>query len=256
VSETPGYQRFSNRQDNYARFRPTYPRELLDRLASTLALRAGGEVADIGAGTGIFTGLLLDLGLKVHAVEPNAEMLAVASSRLGKRPEFIAVAGTAEATTLPVRSVDAIFCAQAFHWFNTETTRDEWRRILRPGGHAVLVWNNLDQAHDLERSYQQVLNTFAVDGGEAMRRALAVQADNLLFPSRGGERLVFATQQELDYAGLVGRTESLSFAPSPDDPKYSAMLSALKRVFVRYQSAGVVTLRYQTLAIHGSISPS
>jgi ubiquinone/menaquinone biosynthesis C-methylase UbiE len=253
VSEKPGYERFSNRQDNYARYRPAYPRELLERLATRMDLRAGREVADIGAGTGIFTELLLDRGLSVRAVEPNADMLAVASSRLGANPSFVAVAGTAESTTLPPGSVDAIFCAQAFHWFNTESTRDEWRRILRPGGHAALVWNNLDQTYELERSYQQVLNGFAVDRGEVMRKALAVQADNILFPARSGERLILSTQQELDYAGLVGRTESLSFSPTAEHPTHAAMLTALKRVFVRFQSAGVVTLRYQTLVIHGTV---
>ena len=110
-------------------------------LAREGVLRPSDVVADVGSGTGILTALLLDHGNTVHAVEPNAAMAAEATARLGGNPRFHAVAGRAEATGLPDASCDVVTAAQAFHWFDIDPTRREFRRILRPGGAVVLVWN-------------------------------------------------------------------------------------------------------------------
>ncbi|MEO8658961.1 MAG: class I SAM-dependent methyltransferase [Bryobacteraceae bacterium] len=134
-------ERFSSRADAYARFRPTYPEEVVDLLETEAGLRPSALVADIGAGTGLSSALFLRRGYQVTAVEPNAEMRAKAVASLGAEARFSAVSGTAEATGLPSESVDCVLCAQAFHWFRLEQTKAEMYRILKPGGIIAVMWN-------------------------------------------------------------------------------------------------------------------
>ena len=135
-------KRFSDRVDNYIKYRPTYPNEVLDYLKEKCYLTSKSVIADVGAGTGIFTKLLLDRGYTVYAVEPNAPMRDAAVEQLSADKNFTAVDGTAGATTLSSNSIDMIVCAQAFHWFSNENTRVEFKRILKDTGKTALIWNN------------------------------------------------------------------------------------------------------------------
>ncbi len=249
----PPHDRFSPLGESYAKFRPTYPREIFDWLANLIDLSPGREVADIGAGTGLFTQLLLARALRVRAVEPSAPMLEEAIARLSGYDGFTAVVGTAEQTNLPATSVDAIFCAQAFHWFNHEAAVAEWHRILRPRGSAVLVWNNIDQSDLFGRRLADLMKRYAVDGGRTIALALEVQAENVLFGKSASARKIFSNRQFMDYAGFVGRTESVSYAPKPGDPRFTAMIDELRALFEQCQSDGQVTLHYKTVALVGPV---
>jgi ubiquinone/menaquinone biosynthesis C-methylase UbiE len=129
--------RFSNRVDDYVKYRPSYPREAIDFLLD-LGLNQESRIADVGSGTGILTELLLEHVGQVYAIEPNDEMRAAAVARLGVHDRFVSVAATAEVTTLPNRSVDLVTAAQAFHWFDTTRSLAEFRRILRSPGRLCL----------------------------------------------------------------------------------------------------------------------
>ena len=119
-------ERFTERVDTYVKYRPSYPREAIDYLYQAVGLEQGSTVADIGAGTGIFTKLLLERGSSVIAVEPNDGMRSAAVEMLAQEPRFLAVAGSAEETTLTEQSIDYIVCAQAFHWFDRAAARSEF----------------------------------------------------------------------------------------------------------------------------------
>jgi len=108
-------QRFSSRVDNYVRYRPGYPTEILDLLKKECGLTSDSVIADIAFGTGIFTRMLLDNGNRVFGVEPNAEMRHAGEQFLQSYARFTSIAGTAEATSLPDHSVDIITAAQAAH---------------------------------------------------------------------------------------------------------------------------------------------
>src|SRR5271157_3949183 len=130
--------RFSDRVENYIRYRPGYPPEALQVLKDDCGLAPQHEVADIASGTGIWTRLLLENGNRVFGVEPNAEMREAGERLLADFPQFTSVAGTAEATTLTNESVDFVTAAQAAHWFDRERSRREFARILKPSGWLVL----------------------------------------------------------------------------------------------------------------------
>jgi ubiquinone/menaquinone biosynthesis C-methylase UbiE len=124
-------QRFSNRVEQYARYRPSYPESLIDFLIEKCALGSDAEIADIGSGTGLFSQLLLDRGLKVHAIEPNNEMREEAEKTLASFSEFQSGNGTAEQTGLANKSIDLITSAQALHWFDRKKARQEFERLLK-----------------------------------------------------------------------------------------------------------------------------
>src|SRR5258706_250994 len=134
-------QRFSDRVDNYIRYRPGYPAEVLDLLRERCGLTPQAGIADIGFGTGIFTRMLLENGNTVFGIEPNQEMREAGARLLSGFPGFRGSAGTAEKTTLENQSAEFITAAQAAHWFDREPARREFLRILKPGGGLGLLWN-------------------------------------------------------------------------------------------------------------------
>lgn len=135
---------FSGQADAYARARPGYPAEIVDRLVERAGLRRSDRVAELGAGTGLFTEALVDRGLRVIAVEPNAAMRERAPALAGVEWQD----GTFEACPIGDAEVAWVVAAQAFHWAEPERALPELRRILRPGGRLSVLWND----RDLERS--------------------------------------------------------------------------------------------------------
>jgi SAM-dependent methyltransferase len=133
---------FGAKADAYARGRPDYPPEVEAWLSDDLALGAGKTALDLGAGTGKFLPRLRATGAAVIAVEPVAAMRAQLAER---NPGIEARAGSAEQIPLEDGSVDAVVCAQSFHWFATAEALAEIRRVLKPGGALGLVWNVRDQ---------------------------------------------------------------------------------------------------------------
>ncbi len=106
--------------ENYVKYRPGYPSELLRVLGSELGLAPSWVLADIGSGTGILSKLFLDAGHAVLGVEPDVNMRRAGERVLGAYKGFSSVGGVAEATGLASRSVDLITVGQALHWFKTD----------------------------------------------------------------------------------------------------------------------------------------
>lgn len=157
-------ERFTSRVDSYLKYRPSYPKEAIDHLYEVVGLRASSNIADIGSGTGIISKLLLERGSYVIAVEPNQAMREAAEQMLESNPQFQSIEGSAESTGLPDQSVDFIVCAQAFHWFDRSATQIEFRRILRPGGRVILIWNSrLTNGTPFREEYNHLLHTYGTD---------------------------------------------------------------------------------------------
>ena len=160
-------QRFSSRVENYARYRPSYPKEVLDVLEHECGLNRDSVIADIASGTGIFTKLLLEHGNPVFGVEPNPDMRRAGEECLKAYSKFTSVNGTAEATTLPGHSLDFVTAAQAGHWFDIPKARREFERILKPGGWLVLLWNERQiETTAFLSDYEQLLLKYGTDYNE------------------------------------------------------------------------------------------
>ncbi len=239
-------ERFSDRVENYVRYRPGYPQEIIDLLRREAGLTAASSIADIGSGTGISAEFFLKSGCNVHAVEPNREMREAAERMLAGYPCFHSVNGTAQATTLADHSVGLIVAAQAFHWFNTAETRAEFSRILRPGGCIVLIWNErkLDATPFL-RAYEDLLLRFGTDYASIRHENIDAAALDRFFigPCTAHS---FPNEQRFDFAGLKGRLLSSSYAPAEGHSQYEPMIAELRRLFDLHQEAAQVCFEYTT----------
>ncbi len=244
---TDATRRFSSRVDNYRRYRPGYPAEVLDVLRAECALTPETRVADIGSGTGIFSELLLRQGNPVWGVEPNAEMRAAAEELLAAYPNFTSVAATAEATTLPGQSVDLITSAQAFHWFERGPTRVEFARILRPGCWVVLLWNERETGSTpFLRGYEDLLREFATDYLQVRHQELDLARVREFIGHDRVKLTVLKNSQVFDYSGLEGRLLSSSYAPEPGHPQHAPMLERLRTLFAANAVQGTIKFRYDT----------
>jgi SAM-dependent methyltransferase len=247
-------KRFSDRVDNYVKYRPGYPNEVIAYLQSECKLTSALVIADIGSGTGIFTKLLLDEGYKVYAVEPNEDMQQAAEQQLGANKNFNPINGSAEATTLLANSIDLIVCAQAFHWFNNEKTQAEFRRILKEDGHAALIWNNrLADADEFSIAYESILKQDSIDYNKVNHRNISDFDFKAFFKDGIYKAVKFPNVQVFDEAGLLGRAFSSSYVPPEGTADGEKFKELLKDIFARYSDGGKVSFHYQTEIYLGKV---
>jgi len=246
--------RFSDRVENYIRFRPGYPPEVLRTLQTECGLTPDQLVADIASGTGIWTRVLLENGNRVFGVEPNTEMRQAGERLLAEFEKFTSIAGTAEATTLPDHSVDFITAAQAAHWFDRQKARREFVRILKPGGWLVLLWNErITDSTPFLCDYEQLLLAYGTDYKEVRHERTTAEVQQFFDPAPFQER-VFAMRQEFDHTGLEGRLLSSSYAPGPDHPRHEPMLHEMRRIFDAHAVQGRVSFDYNTRVYFGRLA--
>lgn len=253
-SDSDPTKRFSDRVENYVRYRPRYPVEVLQVLRDEIGLLPDWIVADVGAGTGISSGLFLEHGNTVYGVEPNAEMRRAAESLLAGNPRFHSVAATAEATTLPEASVDLVVAGQAFHWFQRDEARAEFVRILRPHGWVALLWNSRrTDTTPFLRGYEALLHTFGTDYQEVNHTNISAEALRGFFAGGKFELRKLPNEQRFDLAGLKGRLLSSSYVPGENDARYRPMLAELERLFHEHQERGQVRVEYDTELYYGHV---
>ena len=247
-------KRFSKRVENYIKYRPGYPAEIVPLLEAECGLTSKSVVADLGSGPGFLTEVFLKYGNKVFGVEPNADMRAAGERLLAKYPNFISVDASAEATTLPDHSIDLIASGQAFHWFDRAKAKPEFRRILKPGGWVVLVWNGFRvETSPLNNGYQEIVLRYGTDYKEVAREITGVDVESFFAPG-ACKRARFAFKQVFDFEGLKGRLLSSSYAPESSDPSFDRMIEELRVLFDANHKDGEIDFNYETEVYYGQVS--
>ncbi|MBI3477687.1 MAG: class I SAM-dependent methyltransferase [Acidobacteria bacterium] len=245
--------RFSDRVEDYVRYRPGYPPQVIELLETDCGLRPEHVVADIASGTGAFTKLLLENGNRVFAVEPNAAMREAGDRLLQKFPNLTSIAGTAEETTLRTGSVDFVTAAQAAHWFDRERSRAEFARILKPGGWCILIWNERrTDATPFLLDYEQLLQTYGTDYKEIRHERTTAIIHEFFAPALYRER-TFEMRQQFDFEGAAGRLLSSSYAPLAGHPNHAPMMQELRRIFDVHAQAGKIEFEYNTRVFYGKL---
>ncbi|MGI5897422.1 MAG: class I SAM-dependent methyltransferase [Oscillospiraceae bacterium] len=245
---------FTGKASAYGKHRPNYPQACIDFIVSATGLKQGDVVADVGAGTGIFSRQLSESGLQVVAVEPNADMRAQAEKTLADCSDAVILPGSAEETGIAAGSVRLVTAAQAFHWFDAAKFRAECKRILVPGGRVALVWNSRDLESPLIRETAAICsrlcpNFNGFSGGiEEKPEVLHQFFDKGIFDYRAFENPVMYDRQ-----GLIGRYLSSSFAPKPSDANYQEYIAAFGALFDRYNCQGYLSFPYKTRCYRGSV---
>jgi SAM-dependent methyltransferase len=237
---------FTNEAATYARGRPDYPAELQGWLRETLKLGPDARVADVGAGTGKFCRLLLATGADVTAVEPLAPMREQAARIAGLR----VLDGTAQQIPLPGASLDAVVCAQAFHWFSSRESLDEFARVLAPGGKLGLVWNVRDESVDW---VHRITGIITPHEGDAPRYYKGEWRDAFPHPGFGPLELsVFGYEhtgppQQVILDRIMSVSFIASLAPGPRE-HVRTQLQELVDTHPALRGRDVVTLPYRTEA--------
>jgi len=244
-------KRFSSRVENYIKYRPSYPQNVIEFLKEIKILSNNSVIADIGSGTGILSELFLKEGNLVYGIEPNRDMRQAGENLLRDYSNFISIDGSAEFTTLESNVIDIITAAQAFHWFNLEKTKLEFQRILKPNSWVILIWNRRKKhTNEFLKEYEKFLLRYGTD-------YKAIENSKLDFGKFFGginyKLEKFENCQIFNYDGLEGRLLSTSYIPLDDHPKYNNMLLDLKQLFKKYQKNERIQFEYDTEVIYGQL---
>jgi len=250
--------RFDKRASAYSKYRPGYPKEILGILESEIGFSHAATVADIGSGTGLLSGIFLQNGNKVYAVEPNDEMRSYAVQILSSFHGFVSIVGRAESTGLEKSSVDLITVGQALHWFDPAETLREFARILKINGWLCILYNDRSITDLFMRGYEEVVQKHARDRAEVLDvwRGEPWKEDNLsaFFHEGKYRKFNLRNEQFLDQEGLLGRMLSASYMPNVDDEKrFKALNTDVSKLFETWQKDGRVKLLYDTQISLGPI---
>jgi SAM-dependent methyltransferase len=192
-------QSFDRAALEYERARPGWPEEALD----LVPVPPEATVLDLGAGTGKLTRVLARRYRRVFAVEPLKPLREILADMI---PSAETLDGAAEAIPLPADAVDAVFAAQAFHWFANDEAVAEIARVLRPDGVLVLMWNEAVAPSPLPGAYSVRL--------DELRKSVqftSPEEGNAVLARGGFEERRTAS---VDHEQIQGRDDVLAFAAS------------------------------------------
>jgi ubiquinone/menaquinone biosynthesis C-methylase UbiE len=246
--------RFTAKVYYYARYRPSYPAAFIDYLKKAAGIGRHSAVADIGAGTGILTKLLLPLAGRVIAVEPNEGMLRECMSFCKGAGNIEYISAGAEDTKLDGGSVDLITVAQAYHWFDEDKTAEEFKRILKPGGKAALVWNRKDPDNGVNDGIDAICRDLCPEykgaaGGGRSEDDRVIR----LFDKYGCERMTFDNDIEESLEGFIGGELSASYSPVCTDAGYDEFVGRLEALYKSFYGNGTMILRMKTYSYLGTV---
>ena len=242
--------KFTGKAEVYAKYRPSYPKEILKILGDQIAFTKDKIVADIGSGTGILSKIFLENGNLVYSIEPNNEMRSFAERDLSRYPKFVSVNAVAENTGLPGNSIDLVTAGQALHWFGREKARAEFARILKPPGYVLIIYNERKKEDGMMDDYDKI-----IDRNAAKSETPDIDAEYLskFFDGKNYKEFSVPNEQVLDYDGLIGRATSASYLPSRNQPGFESLEKDLRKLFETYQQSGKIVVRYETILFLGQI---
>jgi SAM-dependent methyltransferase len=243
-------QGFTVAAASYGRGRPGYPVDILGWLRTQIGLAPGKRALEVGAGTGKFTQYIAATGADVSVVEPVSAMRA---QLLQDIPTARVISGSAESIDLEAGAVDAVLCAQSFHWFATRAVLGEFARVLKPHGVLGLVWNMPDERVPWVAALEAILKPLEDVSPYAYRRGIWRE----IFPHAEFSDLALAEYQH-SHAGapndvIVERVLSLSYiANLPQEQRDEVMERIRQLVAAEPDLTGrsQIEFPYRTYAYH------
>ena len=241
-------KRFSSRVENYIKYRPNYPVKIIEFLKEKKILTKDTVIADIGSGTGILSKIFLENSNQVYGIEPNKDMREAAEKFLQEYSNFTSLEGSAESTGLKESSINLITAGQAFHWFDVEEAKREFKKILKPNGNVVIIWNNrTKKGAEFNSSYENFISKYGTDYKEVRKREGSI---NRLYRYH---KQSFYNFQDFDLSSLKGRVLSSSYIPLADNPIFPKMIIELEELFEKHQQNGIIRIEYNTEVYYGQL---
>lgn len=238
-------KRFSDRVEDYIKYRPNYPEKIVKILKEKINADKNITIADIGSGTGISSALFLKNNYRVIGVEPNKEMREAAGQLLSGFEKFKSVNGSAEKTNLPDKSIDVIFSGQAFHWFDKEKSKIEFARILKANGNIVLVWNSRSTKSAFQNEYEKLLFDNIEEYRSVNHRNIKDEEIADFFSPKNMNKTSLDNNQILDLEGLKGRLLSSSYCPK-SGTLHDLLMRRIEDIFEKYQVNNSIEFEYET----------
>lgn len=241
---------FDMKSEKYLEYRPTFPQAAVDLIFSMVS---DPIIADIGSGTGRLSGRCLSRAKELYAVEPNAQMRRTAEAQLSEYHNYHSVAAFAQQTSLSENSVDVITVASAYHWFDNEATRQEFRRILKKDGYVFLFWdmytgNIFDSEKEIiDQKYRQ-LNNRPTSGITREERA------EKLFGKNKYQKQVFETTIYQSFEAFLGGWSSASYMPKAGTADYKTFEKEAHSLFEHFEVNGLLETKITTLCFYGQLS--
>lgn len=250
---TGSCRRHAGTVENYLKYKPDYPRKLIDFLYDECGFSWESVIADIGSGIGTFTRLLLERGSRVVAIEPVRELRETAQRILEDEfPRFFSLDATAENTTLSDSSVHHVVCAQSFHFFDAEKCKEEFRRILRPEGSVVLIAMMPSPADEFSSECEALIMRHSRSiGKNGVKDLRSIYSG--FFEGFGYSTFSVQNQVDLDFEDFSGRLFSCFDLPGPDEDGFEDLMEEMDLLFQLYQESGRVTYRYDVVAYAGKL---
>ena len=248
-------KRFSDRVENYVRYRPTYPEKLIDALIKYAELNKFSRIVDIGSGTGLLTKHLLDRELSVTAVEPNDEMRLAAENLLARYPLFTSKPGSAESTGLESDAFDLLTVAQAFHWFDWPKSIHEFKRVLKPEGKLALIWNRRELKDAFQQAYEAMLRELAPEYNLVNHMNIEDEKIAAIFDVSEFQHLSFRYTQFFDCAAFLGRMQSSSYSPAQGTDALSKLNEAAVALYEEFAADGELAFEYTSHLYLGQLKP-
>lgn len=244
-------QRFTGKATAYSTARPTYPQQCLYQIVRYTGLKPDAKVFDTGAGTGLFTQLLLNYFDHVTLVEPNDDMRFNAINNLPSE-RINSISATAENFEATPHSVDLITAAQAFHWFDRDAVKAHWRTVLKSTGYVALVWNERTESTSFAQEFTAFLHRLANFDPNNKPPTESSDEEILRFFSKAtietAPHSTPLTEQE-----LINLAVSRSYFPAPSHSEFEQLKQEVRTIFDRHAADKIVQLPYLCKLFIGQI---
>lgn len=245
--------KFTEKANAYVKGRHGYCEAFIDYLFTSLGFNEETTAADIGSGTGIFSRQLLEKGATVFGVEPNDDMRLMGEKELASYDKFISVSGSSSNTTLKDNSVDFVTAAQAFHWFDIKPFYNECKRILKPEGKVILIWNTRDEKDEINREIA-LLNKKYCPEFKGFSAGFKEHDERICHFFNGEyEKLIFDNPIYYNEDSFISRLLSSSYSLKKGDKGYDEFLCEIKCIFSSYEVGGKVKVNNSTVAYIGKV---
>ncbi len=239
--------RFDGKSEIYAKARPKYSEELIDFIKESFTNNC--VFADIGSGTGIFTEQLLNCGYEVFAVEPNTDMRQKAEEKLCGICGYHSINSTAENTTLEDNSIDCITVAQAFHWFDAEHFKKECKRILKPDGKILIIYNSRVEDAECTKALTELRKKYCP---EFRGFSGGIKDDDCVRFFDGNCRILrYDNSQKYDKESYKNRLLSSSYSLKEDDAMYRNYIDEIYALYDKFSVNGEITVPTDTVVYIG-----
>ena len=243
--------KFNGMSEQYSKYRPTYSDASIDYILN-ITKKNLESIADIGAWTWKLSKLFLERWFSVYVIEPNEEMLKQASKELKNIEWFYPILATAEKTTLSDNSMDLIVVWQAFHRFDSELFKKEWKRILKKDGRVALLYNNWDKDYELIQKIDQLSKKYCpLYKGSSWWLANQELVFKQFFYTY--EKVVFPNNYSLKLDNFLWLNFSASYAPKKWDENYKIYFDELTALFYKYSDWAMLTMPNNTILRIGNL---